>query len=79
MQARWRVWVMVSGAAVGVALADPAPAQSWKRERNVELTIPTSPGGSNDIAFKGAADTRKWLDEEATALKATMTDLGLVK
>ena len=50
MQARWRVWVMVSGAAAGVALADPAPAQSWKPERNVELTIPTSPGGSNDIA-----------------------------
>jgi putative tricarboxylic transport membrane protein len=31
-------------------LAGTAPAQGWKPERNVELTIPTSPGGSNDIA-----------------------------
>jgi len=30
--------------------AATAPAQGWKPERNVELTIPTSPGGSNDIA-----------------------------
>jgi putative tricarboxylic transport membrane protein len=28
----------------------PVLAQGWKPERNVELTIPTSPGGSNDIA-----------------------------
>ncbi|HET7158800.1 MAG TPA: tripartite tricarboxylate transporter substrate binding protein, partial [Burkholderiales bacterium] len=27
-----------------------AYAQTWKPERNVELTIPTTPGGSNDIA-----------------------------
>jgi putative tricarboxylic transport membrane protein len=33
-----------------VVLADTASAQGWKPERNVELTIPTSPGGSNDIA-----------------------------
>jgi putative tricarboxylic transport membrane protein len=34
----------------GVVLADTASAQAWKPERNVELTIPTSPGGSNNIA-----------------------------
>lgn len=33
-----------------VLLAGTAPAQGWKPDRNVELTIPTSPGGSNDIA-----------------------------
>jgi putative tricarboxylic transport membrane protein len=33
-----------------VVLAGTASAQGWKPERNVELTIPTSPGGSNDIA-----------------------------
>lgn len=44
-------WVAGALVAVGaVVLADTAPAQGWKPERNVELTIPTSPGGSNDIA-----------------------------
>lgn len=37
--------------AVGAMLSvGAAPAQGWKPERNVELTIPTTPGGSNDIA-----------------------------
>ena len=31
------------------------------------------------IEFKGAAETRKWLDEEHAALKSAMTELGLVK
>ncbi len=31
------------------------------------------------IDFKGAADMRKWLDDEFAALKTTMTELGLVK
>lgn len=44
----WLVGALVAGGAV--VLADTAPAQGWKPERNVELTIPTSPGGSNDIA-----------------------------
>lgn len=30
--------------------ASTAFAQNWRLERNVELVIPTSPGGSNDIA-----------------------------
>jgi putative tricarboxylic transport membrane protein len=33
-----------------LTVAGTAAAQSWKPERNVELVIPTSPGGSNDIA-----------------------------
>ena len=37
-------------ALVAAAAAPAALAQGWKPERNVELTIPTSPGGSNDIA-----------------------------
>lgn len=37
-------------AAAGLFAAGPASAQGWKPERNVELIIPTSPGGSNDIA-----------------------------
>lgn len=31
------------------------------------------------IEFKGAAETRKWLDQEAAALKTIMTELGLVR
>jgi putative tricarboxylic transport membrane protein len=40
--------ILLAGA--GIALTQAAQAQGWKPERNVELTIPTSPGGSNDIA-----------------------------
>ena len=49
MQAASRVRVLALGV-LGAVLAGAAPAQGWKPERNVELTIPTSPGGSNDIA-----------------------------
>lgn len=31
------------------------------------------------IEFKGAAETKKWLDDEAAALRVVMTELGLVK
>lgn len=41
-------------------IAATAPAQGWKPERNVELTIPTSPGGSNDIA--GRIIQKLWVD-----------------
>ena len=44
----WVAGALVAGGTF--VLADTAPAQGWKPERNVELTIPTSPGGSNDIA-----------------------------
>jgi hypothetical protein len=31
------------------------------------------------VEFKGAAETRKWLDQEAAALKTIMSELGLTK
>jgi putative tricarboxylic transport membrane protein len=43
-----------------LAAAQAAPAQGWKPERNVELTIPTTPGGSNDIA--GRTIQRLWTE-----------------
>lgn len=42
------------------AIPAPAAAQGWKPERNVELIIPTSPGGSNDIA--GRIIQKLWVD-----------------
>jgi len=45
---RWSWASLVTSAAF--LLAGGAAAQTWKPERPVELTIPTSPGGSNDIA-----------------------------
>ena len=48
MFSSWAVMVLLVGGSV--VLAGTASAQGWKPERNVELTIPTSPGGSNDIA-----------------------------
>ncbi len=41
-------------------LAGTAHAQGWKPERNVEIIIPTSPGGSNDIA--GRLIHKLWTD-----------------
>jgi len=49
--------LLVGGTGV---LADPASAQGWKPERNVELTIPSGPGGSNDIA--GRIVQKLWID-----------------
>jgi putative tricarboxylic transport membrane protein len=43
-----------------LAVAGTASAQGWKPERSVELVIPTSPGGSNDIA--GRTIHRLWSD-----------------
>ena len=40
----------IPGLMLMALLAGTAAAQGWKPDRNVELTIPTSPGGSNDIA-----------------------------
>ena len=51
MRNRLGGWAAIAVMAVGgVVLAGAASAQGWKPERNVELVIPTSPGGSNDIA-----------------------------
>lgn len=50
---KWMVLVLL-------AVAGTASAQGWKPERSVELVIPTSPGGSNDIA--GRTIHRLWSD-----------------
>ena len=52
--------MLLAAVAVGTALAGTASAQSWKPTRTVELIIPTSPGGSNDIA--GRTIYRVWND-----------------
>ena len=61
MQSKSRSWIAIALAAGGsVILAGTASAQGWKPERAVELTIPTTPGGSNDIA--GRIIQRLWTD-----------------
>jgi putative tricarboxylic transport membrane protein len=46
--------------AAGVTAISPGWAQGWKPERNVELILPASPGGSNDIA--GRTIQKVWSD-----------------
>jgi putative tricarboxylic transport membrane protein len=45
---RWTALAVLAGG--GLMAAGSVSAQGWKPERNVDLVIPTSPGGSNDIA-----------------------------
>ncbi len=61
MKKRLSSWVSIALLAGGTGgLADLASAQGWKPERNVELTIPSGPGGSNDIA--GRIVQKLWTD-----------------
>ena len=61
MKRRFAAASLLAGAAVvQLWAAGAAPAQGWKPERNVELTIPTTPGGSNDIA--GRTIQRLWTE-----------------
>jgi putative tricarboxylic transport membrane protein len=53
---RWMALAMLAGG--GLMAAGGAAAQAWKPERNVDLVIPTSPGGSNDNA--GRAIHKLW-------------------
>ena len=53
-------------------LAGTAPAQGWKPERNVELTIPTSPGGSNDIA--GRLVHKLWTELKLLPVQSTVVN-----
>src|SRR5690349_8761018 len=57
-----RTRILLCAAIVLLAGAFPAlaAAQGWKPERNVELIIPTSPGGSNDIA--GRIIQKLWVE-----------------
>lgn len=61
MQTRLSGWIaMALLAGVSAILAGTASAQGWKPERHVELTIPSGPGGSNDIA--GRIVQKLWTD-----------------
>lgn len=61
MKKRLGSWLSMVLVAVGSGiLSHPASAQGWKPERNVELTIPSGPGGSNDIA--GRIVQKLWTD-----------------
>lgn len=57
---RARILVCAAIALLAGAFPASAAAQGWKPERNVELIIPTSPGGSNDIA--GRIIQKLWVD-----------------
>ncbi len=69
MQAKvfsWAAMVVLAG------MAATAPAQGWKPERNVELTIPTSPGGSNDIA--GRIIQKLWTELKLLPVASSVTN-----
>ena len=55
-----------------VLLAGAATAQGWKPERNVELTIPTTPGGSNDIA--GRLIHKLWTELKLLPVQSTVVN-----
>ena len=61
MQTMWKRVIVIALLACGAVVPTrTASAQAWKPERNVELTIPTTPGGSNDIA--GRLVHKLWTD-----------------
>jgi len=66
----WVAGALVAGGTF--VLADTALAQGWKPERNVELTIPTSPGGSNDIA--GRLIHKLWNDLKLLPVQSTVVN-----
>lgn len=55
-----KLFSRVAVALLAGGIAATAPAQGWKPERNVEISIPSSPGGSNDIA--GRLINKLWTD-----------------
>jgi len=55
-----------------VALAQGAQAQGWKPERSIELTIPSSPGGSNDIV--GRMVQKLWTDLKLLPVTSSVTN-----
>ena len=65
--------VAVTFAVVGtIALASPACAQGWKPERNVELTIPSGAGGSNDIF--GRVIHKVWTDLKLVPVSTSLVN-----
>jgi putative tricarboxylic transport membrane protein len=70
MQVRWSAAL----AASLTLFAAPASAQAWKPERNVELTIPATPGGSNDIA--GRLMQKLWTELKLLPVSSSVTNRG---
>ena len=67
-----RAAVMALLAVGSVVFAGTAPAQGWKPERNVELTVPSGPGGSNDIA--GRIIQKLWTDLNLLPVSSSITN-----
>jgi putative tricarboxylic transport membrane protein len=55
-----------------IALAGPVCAQGWKPERNVELTIPSGAGGSNDIF--GRVIHKVWTDLKLVPVSTSLVN-----
>lgn len=73
MRTRLSSWVSIVLLASGSAVAaGTASAQGWKPERNVELTIPTSPGGSNDIT--GRMVHKLWNDLKLLPVQSSVVN-----
>ncbi|HEV7799511.1 MAG TPA: tripartite tricarboxylate transporter substrate binding protein [Burkholderiales bacterium] len=61
--------------AIGLTMImSAASAQGWKPERNVELTIPTTPGGSNDIA--GRLVHKLWTELKLLPVSSSVVNRG---
>jgi putative tricarboxylic transport membrane protein len=61
--------------AIGLTMImSAASAQGWKPERNVELTIPTTPGGSNDIA--GRLVHKLWAELKLLPVSSSVVNRG---
>lgn len=56
------------------SVASHAAAQGWKPDRNVELTIPATPGGSNDIA--GRTVQKVWTDLKLLPVSSSINNRG---
>jgi putative tricarboxylic transport membrane protein len=67
-------WISTAVAAGLAILANTAMAQAWKPERNVELTIPTTPGGSNDIA--GRLMHKIWTELKLLPVTSSVANRG---
>jgi putative tricarboxylic transport membrane protein len=66
-------WAIVLAASSGF-FSGHAAAQAWKPERNVELTIPATPGGSNDIA--GRLIQKLWTELKLLPVSSSVTNRG---
>lgn len=66
-------WVaMALLASSAIVSAGTASAQGWKPERNVELTVPSGPGGSNDIAAR--VIQKLWTDLNLLPVSSSITN-----